>query len=146
MGYEHRGLILQTRYTTKKMNNNTRIVMIILWGLLTCLGLFMIARGIWALGQPWGVPSHKLFGLLFFGILLLFPLYQLIAKIKNNEKQIFSKTGKNIIYFIVSLAFVAGSLFIFLTSLGTDRMWAISGIVFFGLCTGIYLKNVLTKR
>jgi len=35
----------------------------------------MIGRGFWALAQPWGVTSQKIFGLVFFFFLFLFSLY-----------------------------------------------------------------------
>jgi hypothetical protein len=102
----------------------------------------MIGRGFWALTQPWGNTSQKVLGIVFFFLLFLFSLYLLIQDWLALESPWRSERFRNLLFAMAGLTFVFGGLVVFAVGHGTDRIWAIFGIVFFGLGTVHFLRRL----
>src|SRR5882672_1498851 len=95
-----------------------------LWLTTTCLCLFMIGRGVWALTQPWGVTSQKLLGLVFFFLLFIFSLYLLLQSRLTFESPSAAERFRNFMFAMAGLTFVFGGLVVLVVGHGTDRIWA----------------------
>jgi hypothetical protein len=98
------------------------------------LGLFMLGRGIWALQQPWRSTGDKLFALAFFAALTAFASYKLLIVALPAASRLRGPVSDNVAYGILSLVFVAGTLFVYLVGDDSisERWMAIAGTVFFG--------------
>ena len=104
----------------------------------------MIGRGFWALAQPWGVTSQKIFGLVFFFFLFLFSLYLFLHDWFTFESPLRSERFRNFMFAMAGLTFVFGRLAILAIGHGNDRIWALLGIAFFGLGAVLFLRRVFT--
>src|SRR6266550_2178377 len=114
----------------------------ILWLTTTCLCLFMIGRGFWALTQPWGITSQKLLGLVFFFLLFIFSLYLLLQNRLTFEIPSSDERFRNVMFAMAGLTFVFGGLVVFALGHGTDRIWAVFGILFFGVGAIVFFRRL----
>ncbi len=105
-----------------------------MWVVISILGLFMVARGVWALQQAWGSPGEKVLALAFFAALTGFAGYKLVLSLAPPAPGFRSDRRDNVVYAIVALVFVVGAVFVLVHEGATslERLVAAIGIVFFG--------------
>jgi phosphatidylglycerophosphate synthase len=101
----------------------------------------MLARGMWAMTEPWGLLYKKLFAWLFFFICFLFSLYKFIVSRASSGSHWTTQKMQNLMYSIMSLTFVVGGIFLFLVGEPKARPWGIAAILFFGVCGLLYYRK-----
>jgi len=78
------------------------------------LGPIALARGVWALNQPWGITYQKIFALIFFFIFWVVSIFLLIQHKLHLDPHMMEKS-KWLSVAMVSATFVVGGIFILAT-------------------------------
>ena len=112
-----------------------RVMSGVLWATVTGLGVLMLARGVWALQQPWRSTGEKLFGLAFFVALTAFAGYKLLTVLATTASRLRSRPVENMVHGLVSLVFVIGGVFVYFRGheSASGLFITVGGILFFGV-------------
>jgi hypothetical protein len=118
----------------------------LIWLACAVLSPILLIRGMWALNQPWGVPTQKIGGLIFFLILWIVSLYFLFDnKFTKYQKLTAREEEKRkwMFHIIGNSAFVLGGIFII--SVRPEKLViGASSAAFFGL--GLLVSIIKYKK
>ncbi len=112
---------------------------------IASLGGALIGRGVWALFQPWGVTSQKLFALGFFIVCFPVIFYQLTIDWLEPGSLIRTEKFQNFVYAVASFAFCVAGVFLLIFRRQPQKLWPIVGIIFFGICTVWFVRRMYVK-
>lgn len=98
------------------------------------------------MAQSWGNIYQKIFAWLFFFVLFLVSAYKFKAARSTSTSPWNGEILQHLMYGIVSVTFVVGGAFILLIGNSKDRIWAIAGIVFFGLGSVYFFRKFIKLK